>query len=482
MEINGKVGIPSGYFLKMAKHDYEAYRAALAREFYQNSIDAGAKNIHVDIDVDARTISVEDDGCGMDLDVLQNKLLVLGGSHKAEGAVGAFGKAKEILFFSWESYSIRTNSHLVEGRGAEFKITTVPEVKGTQCVIRIQEKEIFSLLAGKFVAIAERMQTKTKIFVDGEKIDCAHKRGKIAMVVPDVGNIHQVKSRESSYMDVRINGIWMFSKYVGDGLGKLVLELSGSSVDVMTSNRDGFKWDTGTKVSNLVQDLMVNKASALESNRPTIQQRLVGSGKVVVGEPVMQAAKAAWVHSGDAKAAIRELLTDLKDMSAIEKERLNNAPKIKEGEWDEFVAQIKFIGYKPDFILLHYEGQDKEKFVQTKKSRLLANMWTEIVKQVLIDYEVYLEFTAGFTFDKNAEAQIRRQDGDTIIFVNPDMVSVSGHRKILMETLKDLAIHEIAHLKHNNHDSDFVNEMAEIRKATYASDRAYYAIQRTKVS
>jgi len=480
-EIKGRVSIPSTYFLEMAKHDYESYRHALAREFYQNSIDAGSKNIHVTTDSESSTITVKDDGCGMNFDVLQNKLLVLGGSHKAEGAVGAFGKAKEILFFSWDSYSIRTGTHLVEGRGAEYTITTVPPVKGTECVIRVQDDENFNFLANKFEEVAERMQTKTKIFVNNDYIKCTHKRGKLVMVVPDVGNIHQVKSRSTVFMQVRINGIWMFSKYVGDGLGKLILELSGQSTDVLTSNRDSFKWDTNSKMSSLVQDLMINKASALQSNTPTIRQSISGTGKITVGEQVITRAKTVFNRSGDVKQVLREIITDLEDLSAIQKARISNAPKIKENEWDDFVDEIKFIGYEPDFVLLHYEGQDKTSFLASKKARLLANMWTEIVKQVLIDYKKYLEFTVGFTFDKNAEASIHRDGSEVTIYLNPDKVSTSGHRKILMETLKDLAIHEIAHLSHGNHDGDFVDEMAEIRKSTYINDRTYYAIQRTKV-
>ena len=43
----GTVAVPKGYFFRMAKLDYEDWQKALPREFFQNSVDAGASNIVV---------------------------------------------------------------------------------------------------------------------------------------------------------------------------------------------------------------------------------------------------------------------------------------------------------------------------------------------------------------------------------------------------------------------------------------------------
>ena len=477
--IEGKVKIPNSYFLKMAKHDYENYRCALCREFYQNSIDAGSKNINVKIT--DNTVEVIDDGCGMNLDTLQNKLLVLGGSFKSsEDSVGAFGKAKEVLFFSWEKYTIRTQDLLVEGTGAEYKITQGLEtIKGTTCKIWLPSEEL--KMRWYFSTIAKRIQTRTKIFVDGNRAMCRSKRGRIVRTIPGVGNIHQVKVRNSTMMQVRINGIWMFDQYVGDNMGTLILELSGKSLDVMTSNRDGFKWETRSTVSRLIEDLTVNKSAAFKKDRPRVKVNIPGSGKVVVGEEYLAAAKMKFESNNSLKDAIKSMLGAPEEMTAIQKARITAAPNIVEKEWDDFVEAIKFIGYKPDFVLLQYDDEDKSKFIASKKARLLATMWTEIIKQVMLDNKRYLEFTAGFTFEKDIEASISKDDNGVTIYLNPNLIKTGGHRRVLMECLKDLAIHELAHLRFPNHDNDFVNEMAEIRKNTYADDRPYYAIQRTRV-
>src|SRR5574343_2116131 len=133
-EVKGTVGIPKEYFFTMGTRDYTSYESALPREFYQNSIDAGASQITVEFDDEEKTITITDDGCGMDRDIILNKLLVLGGSHKSEGSVGAFGKAKEILYFAWIKYCIRSNYCVVNGENDKFTLTSGEFFTGTKVI------------------------------------------------------------------------------------------------------------------------------------------------------------------------------------------------------------------------------------------------------------------------------------------------------------------------------------------------------------
>ncbi len=480
----GTIGIPNSYFLKMAKHDYESYDTALAREFYQNSIDAKASNITVGINLSSKCITVEDDGSGMTLDILKHKLLVLGGSHKESGSVGAFGKAKELLFFSWVKYTIRTGNLLVEGKGAEYEIKQVESlVKGTTCTIWMPIEDSMSMWISHFKTVASRMQTRTKITVNSDLIKCERKRGKAVRKIEGVGIIHQVKVRDRIYMQVRINGIWMFNQYVGDNMGELILELDGQSVDVLTSNRDGFKWDVRNKVSLLLEELTTNRAAALDVIKPQTKVNIPGNGVITVGEEQLAIAKTKIANGNNLMAVVDQVFKTNEELTAINQFRVANAAKITNVEWDDFKDHIEFIGYEPDFTLLHDEGEGNKtkKFMSTKKARLLAIMWTEIVKQVLMDNKRYLRFTAGFTFNKNVEAEIEQGAGDTIVYLNPTSIKTSEHRRVIMEDLKDLAIHELAHLRISNHNNDFVNEMAEIRKnVTRADQKSYSGIQRTR--
>lgn len=485
MNEQGTVGVPNEYFLKMAKHDYEDYHKALPREFYQNSIDAGATEIRVDSDTDERCIIVHDNGSGMTKDILLNKLLVLGGSHKAEGAVGAFGKAKELLFFSWDKYTIRTGNLVVEGKGAEYVIReSTISTKGTTCCIWLPSGESVNTILCWFRYIASYMQCKTKILVDGVEIECGRKRGKAVKVVDGVGVIHQVKSRNSLSMPVRINGIWMFDMYVGSDMGELIIELSESSIDLLTSNRDGFKWDARNKISRLIEELTTNKKAALRRVRTETRVNIKGTGKITVGEKQLAIAKLKVENGSNLRAVIDKVFdAGVAKLTAIQQRRINSAAQIIDVEWDEFKKHIEFIGYEPDFTLLHETGKDEtvEKFMTTKKARLLATMWTEMIKQVLMDNQKYLTFNVGFNFDPEIEASMQQNDSETIFYLNPNSIKISEHRQVVIEDLKDLAIHEIAHLHTPNHTADFVNEMAEVRKrVTRADQKAYSDIQRTR--
>ena len=482
-EINGTVGIPNSYFLKMAKHDYENYQRALPREFYQNSIDAGATSINVVFDESDKSITVTDNGCGMNLDTLQNKLLVLGGSLKGEGAVGAFGKAKEVLFFSWKKYNIATRGLLVEGVGADYTITSTQpaDLEGTVCKIWLPKNEDLPSFMRHFKVVGSEMETPAKIHIDGELLS-KHKRGKLVKHEDSLGNIHQVKSKESHCMSVRVNGIWMFDEYVGTGLGSLVLELTGSSLELLTSNRDGFKWEAKSLVNMLLADLIINKSSSLIKPILDVVKVIKGEGKITVGEEQLAIAKAK-INKGDNLAAIKDkIFVSADPLSPVQRTRVRNTSQVLGAEWEEFSKHIELIGYEPDFLIQCESKRTKqvEKFMESKKARILATMWTEIIKQVLLDNKRYLKFNVGFTFNEEIEAFITQKGGYYIIYLNPHTIKMSQNRRIIMEELKDLAIHEIAHISIIHHDSNFVNEMAAIRKATYADPKPYSDIQRTR--
>src|SRR3989304_5831934 len=103
-------------FFTTALRDYQDWREKWWREAVQNAVDAPATVVTCSVDeVNTETgpaimVSVEDNGGGMDEDVLINKFLVLGGTTKATtaGSTGGFGKAKELLVLPWLRWSIHT--------------------------------------------------------------------------------------------------------------------------------------------------------------------------------------------------------------------------------------------------------------------------------------------------------------------------------------------------------------------------------------
>jgi predicted metal-dependent hydrolase len=92
-----------------------------------------------------------------------------------------------------------------------------------------------------------------------------------------------------------------------------------------------------------------------------------------------------------------------------------------------------------------------------------------------MDSKRYLRFTAGFIFNDDYEAKIEWVGDNITIYLNPYLIKISWeYRYVIMEDLKDLAIHELAHLRVKDHNEDFVNEMASIRKITSRADQRPY--------
>ena len=133
---------PKEYYVKQRVEGYSNWSFAFFRELFQNSVDAGAKNVHITIgdmpgrgafgrpgDVaDVVRVSFTDDGKGMSEEVLRNVFFKPGRSTKTGGdTVGGFGTARVTLCFSQVNYRGHTGSCLFEGDGAEFDVMSVQE-------------------------------------------------------------------------------------------------------------------------------------------------------------------------------------------------------------------------------------------------------------------------------------------------------------------------------------------------------------------
>lgn len=486
--MEGTVSIPYGYFLKMAKHDYSNWKKALPREFYQNSIDAGATVIKVSVNKEPRMIEISDDGCGMSLDTIQNKLLVLGGSKKASGSVGAFGKAKELLFFSWPKWEILTRGLRLEGKGPEYSLNKVEsDIQGVIARVWIPEDEDLDAVATQFRVVASYMQTGADIFIDGEPVQCGKKRGRLARCEEWV-DIYQLKAEDSSYAPVRIDGIWMFDKYVGSGHGLLVFELKRSSIEALTSNRDGLKYQWSDLLEPIVEDLLVNKKSALRELPPQVYELVPGTG------PVRVSAKTPSVDELDnlvrdaqgqfelAQAAARQLFGE--GARSLDLSRVEQVVKTKRF----LVEAMTFVGYEPDFIV-RYTGNKyhAHNFMHTNKAKVIAKMWTETIKQVLLDNKQYVSFTCGFMFDDSSvDAEFVKLDDHMYFLLNPfSLLGALGFkgkplskRPLLMCDLRSRACHEVTHMFHRNHNEDFIAKFHEIEMRTWQSRESYNYIQK----
>lgn len=131
------VRTPKEFFRSERDAFYSDWMIAFWREFFQNSVDAGAKNIAISITTEkargsfdqdepgeepVTRIVFDDDGRGMTAEVLRDVYFAIGASTKSgdSSSVGGFGRARLMTCFSQKRYSILTGESFVMGDGPNY--------------------------------------------------------------------------------------------------------------------------------------------------------------------------------------------------------------------------------------------------------------------------------------------------------------------------------------------------------------------------
>jgi hypothetical protein len=115
-------------FPVLSSNLYSDYLPRIAvREVLQNAWDAIANrpdgHIHITIDAQAQSVSIQDNGAGMTPEEVREFMLTLGGSGKAEGGMaGGFGIGKVAVFMGGDSFTIETVA-LKEGKKIKTTVT-----------------------------------------------------------------------------------------------------------------------------------------------------------------------------------------------------------------------------------------------------------------------------------------------------------------------------------------------------------------------
>jgi hypothetical protein len=508
---NGTVGVPKGFYLKEAQNEYRYWQEALARELYQNSIDAMANTIKITFDAESRIITVCDDGHGMTLDILQNKLLRLGGTYKKqENATGGLGNAKKICFFAHPLYSIHTGNLYVEGHDDVFSITRIDEeFDGTKIQITIAKGENYERNTEAFTNVAEKIETSCIIMVDGRNIQCKHKRGEFLKEVEGLGSLYSTKATHyPDHIGVRINGIWMHDWYIGESLRKaemkLTLELEQASVDCLVNSRDDLKWDTKHKANSFIEKLTIDRITTLRPDKVEIVATVPGESSysvpdkdieeleywldTITPEMLGKIVKIATKYGTDPKLATSRVISMSNEMD----------------EWDR-KSYLKFVGYKASFITKceKHELQAMRTFLTTKKARTIATIWTETIKQVLLDNSILDGFNTGFMVDDEKMASYFPSKESTIVSRDAEGEFVTegeirnervfllnvyklmkkyglSDRKQLGRKLRQMAVHEVTHITESYHHEDFTSRRERVEENTWKSDRIYDKIAKVK--
>ncbi|MBW2672190.1 MAG: hypothetical protein JRD89_02085 [Deltaproteobacteria bacterium] len=481
-------------FFAKAKNDYADWRWALVREFMQNCIDCGSKLIDITIGSAPATVEngavvsgdtvlvVKNDGKPMTEDVLVNKLLSLGASGKDfVGTVGGFGKAKEILYFCHQEYQIHSGSLLVVGKGAGYDLSSVEFLHGTESVITIEGDCIIELCsaAAKF---ASECQWKGELRVNGEPLKTNLKKGKRRR---DLGwAVVYTNKTFPGRLIVRIDGMPMFSRYVSHDRC-VVVEVDRSSGEALTSNRDGLTWEYRQKLDAFVEQLVVDKVSALRDHPKTTYHHFDGERQQCASTAVMQdlvsAAYATMPKPPVADPAEGETLSVDQQVGYDDNPSFaETAIRMERGRCGyEFIVKNNTNLTVPDHFLPFYFSAYSSK---------LVSVWIKCLLELHELFGHKDSFAVGFLLDdiREAECEVTEEYG-RVYYINPAVIveqvcsrSRSLKKRWLFNNagkyqLLAVAVHEFVHgFGYGVHDEGYANQMTNMVGTAFANKKRFH--------
>jgi len=209
-------------------------------------------------------------------------------------------------------------------------------------------------------------------------------------------------------------------------------------------------------------------------------EKISGSGKIVLEDEKLKQTMIAYKNT-NLNSQREDLLLSALSLSsnAINKSRVSDLIQNSGTSPFDYIDRLKFIGYKSDFVLKYDESETEnvQKYMKLKRALVVGKLWTEILKQVLLDSEMYISFTAGFMFDESAS--FVRKESEIYFLINPKVLPDRSNPLDLLDELKDCAIHEIGHYHVGYHNEAFVARTEAIRRSIRKSRKIYPKIMST---
>lgn len=409
--------IPSDFFLNEARQEYYDVESRLAAELIQNSYDAGAKNIHLNFHEDY--YECIDDGAGMDRDTLINAMLTLGGSQKCANSTGGFGAAKKLILFAHKSYEVKTRNSHVLGSVLEYDMEDCEYYHGTYIKC---EYSGFNNMAAKAKHFLGKCKLDANVYVNGELF---------TEYLPEPDQTHELgayRFNESSYTNVIVNGLFMFSNWTSKGID---LFITGNSKEVLLQSRDAFTGEYRDKFSALTKSLQTESLSFGKSYSKSVVKgfdRFYLLGEAMKTEGILAAINAKF---GMVMASLEEAID----------------------ENPELVAEQ--LGIPVDF---HFLGEWEAKHhpvTGLKKYKLLSRLYKVIIEQIARARGDSIQFAVGFTTDSEGAYC------NNVFYINPKFSELP--RKERYWKLLSVAMHEYAHyLGCHYHDEVFASTLTSL--------------------
>jgi len=256
----------------------------LVRELLQNSLDAGSTAI--DIFEEDDWLHCNDNGCGMNIDTIDNVYMRLGRSKKPDDdSCGGFGRARIVTCFAQKEYIIRTRNIEVRGVGAGYDVkTSTNYVHGCNISIKLQEKFV-GTLSKSMDTIAQLSNVPgVKLTSNGQRINLTCGPAQTASYVNGISTqvlIQDERTDMSFTRTYRVNGLVQFFEdsytlrelFEHDKRGcMLFIDLApAESRKILTASREAIRWNKVSQLNSTLRQLLdtitvVSKDDALYSH------------------------------------------------------------------------------------------------------------------------------------------------------------------------------------------------------------------------
>lgn len=450
-------------FFAKAKNDYADWRRAWVREILQNSIDAtNCNNITLTIEPSKENqtkVTAHNDGDSMDEHTLTTKLLSLGSSGKNfNGTTGGFGKAKELLYLTHPSYQIRTGTHQVDGSGGEYELTKTPHdeyTPGTTSTVTMEGNQT-ELLLEATQELAAQTQWHGTLTVNGHITPTNLRKGTPRKELT-WAKIYTNRSQQNIAI-IRINGLPMFTRYVSYN-GCVLIELTGNSNEILTSNRDGLTHPHREQLNEFITSLTVDKKSALRTQAPTYE----------IYRGTNQRVKLAIDQPGNTPNDLTNTITSIRTRIAATTPTDEREPSTAEPSTN--------IGHT--LIIKNTTGLETPAHYrpgpnQSNYAKKLITTWAAILLKLHEILNRHDQFNIGLLIDEENIAEHEQGPHGTTYYINPTTI-VSQKNNPNCKSLKNrypgawqarhtliaLALHEITHATHRHHDDSYASQLTE---------------------
>jgi len=308
------------------------------------------------------------------------------------------------------------------------------------------------------------------------------------------------------YGILRVNGLYMHSFYIGDGIKEIpIVEITAPSVEVLSVSRDSVRdYELKNAIDEVVRRIMIDKKTALKKKenlfikkykgkksdyekRSELSdiERLIHTNFGKIREPTKKTADGIVLN--DTALNLLKLLSDKKVESGgdsfegfISNVSGDSALAMMEMDFkseSHMESAIKSLIWEPSFYVENeipgYYPEAKF-FPETMSSRIymLGKTWLELVRFVNIQMGGKEHFMVGFVFSRDYKALYKTDnEGDQMILLNPfkfknGSLSNENYTQSSDEDLRTmyaLAIHECTHMIYgiNYHDESFASAITE---------------------